>query len=325
MAYYLLASSGGAETEVTPEYNYKDSGKKMESRHRSRDGSEFIYKWGDYDLFDMEVQFVNQTFKTLVNDWWTNNDTLLWTDLDASDVSYAAYTEKTVTVSAEDTLPREVFFSSDGTKMFIAGDTNNTVFQYTLTTAWDVSTASYASKSKDVSAEEAAVYSIAFSADGTTMFAVGNTNASVYQYTLSTAWDVSTASYASKSKDVSAEGLSPSGLFFNSDGTIMRVQNLTNDAVYQYTLSTAWDVSTASYASKSISVASEESIPWGLTFNDDNTKMYVVGVSSGKVHQYYLSSIGINNVKIINKSKPVDRVMKPYDDLFGGKIKLSTY
>ncbi|GAJ19106.1 unnamed protein product, partial [marine sediment metagenome] len=34
--------------------------------------------------------------------------------------------------------------------MYVVGRINNTVFQYSLSTPWDVSTASYAWKSKDV-------------------------------------------------------------------------------------------------------------------------------------------------------------------------------
>ena len=69
------------------------------------------------------------------------------------------------------------------------------------------------------------------------MYIMGNTNDSVYQYTLSTAWDVSTASYASKSFSVGSQETSPSGVKFSSDGTKMYVVGMQNDTVYKYTLS----------------------------------------------------------------------------------------
>jgi len=46
-------------------------------------------------------------------------------------------------VAAQDTAPSDVAFSSDGTKMFVLGNDGDAVNEYTLTTAFDVSTASF--------------------------------------------------------------------------------------------------------------------------------------------------------------------------------------
>ena len=123
------------------------------------------------------------------------------------------------------------------------------------------------------------------------MYIVGTNNKTVYQYTLSTAWDVSTASYASKSVNVSAQDSGPTSVAFSSDGTKMYVAGTSNDMVYQYTLSTAWDVSTASYASNSVSFSAEETQPSSLAFNYDGTKMYVLGSANDAVYQYELNVI----------------------------------
>lgn len=205
------------------------------------------------------------------------------------DVSKAVYESKSYDVTSEESTPHGLFFSSDGTKMYIIGVTSDRVSQYTLSTAWDVSTATYASKYKDIS-EEGNPSSVFFKSDGLKMYIVGWTNDTVYQYTLSSAWDVSTASYDTKSCDVSNEEGNPRGLFFSSDGTKMYVVGINNDTVYQYTLSSAWDVSTATYASKSKDVGNEETDPNGLSFNSDGTKMYILGIDSDIVYQYALST-----------------------------------
>ena len=44
-------------------------------------------------------------------------------------------------------------FNTDGTKMFVVGRTNNNIDEYTVSTGFDVSTASYDS-SLDVSSQE---------------------------------------------------------------------------------------------------------------------------------------------------------------------------
>jgi sugar lactone lactonase YvrE len=191
---------------------------------------------------------------------------------------------------AEDATPSGVFFKSDGTAMYVVGNTTDSVYQYTLGTAWDLSTASYASKSFLVSGQELVPQDVFFTPDGTTMYIVGTTNDTVYQYTLSTAWDVSTASYASKSFSVAGQETIPNALFFKSDGTAMYVVGQSADRVFQYTLSTAWDVSTASYASKSFLVSGQDSLPHGVFFKPDGLVMYVAGQTNSAIFQYALGT-----------------------------------
>ena len=52
-------------------------------------------------------------------------------------------------VITEDGGPRNIQCSLDGTKMFIAGDSNNKIFQYSMGTPFDVTTISYDNKSLD--------------------------------------------------------------------------------------------------------------------------------------------------------------------------------
>ena len=68
----------------------------------------------------------------------------------------------------------------------------------------------------------------------------------------------------------------------------MFVLGNSTDTVYLYNLSTAFDVSTASYSSTSFSVNSQNSGPNGLVFNNDGTKMYMGGSggSADTVYQY---------------------------------------
>jgi hypothetical protein len=200
------------------------------------------------------------------------------------------YSGKSISVSAQETASRGLSFSTDGTKMYIVGQTNDTVYQYTLSTPFDVSTATYASKSFSVSAQDTASTSIFFKSDGLAFYMLGDTVNTVFQYTLSTAWDVSTATYATKSFSVTTQETAPSGLEISPDGTKMYVIGTTNDTVYQYTLSTAWDVSTATYATKSFSVTTFDGTPTGIEFNADGTKMYVVGSGYDCIIEYTLST-----------------------------------
>jgi len=206
------------------------------------------------------------------------------------DVSTASYASKSFSVASQDSSPQALTFNTDGTSMFVAGFVNDTIFQYTLSTGFDVSTASYASKSFSVSSQEASPQALAFSTDGTSMFVTGTSSDTVFQYTLSVGFDVSTASYASKSFSVASQETVPRSLGFNTDGTSMFVVGSSNKTVFQYTLSTGFDVSTASYSSKSFSVSSQEASPQALAFSNDGTSMFVTGDINDTVFQYTLAS-----------------------------------
>lgn len=216
------------------------------------------------------------------------NDTVYqYTLSTAWDVSTASYASKSFSIATEEGTPGGLAFSSDGTAMYIVGSVADTVYQYTLSTAWDVSTAASAAKSVSVAAQEGQAGALAFSSDGTAMYVIGSVNVTVYQYTLATAWDVSTASYASKSFAVSSYSPSIQGLVFKSDGMAMyMVGSTTDDTVYQFSLTTAWDVSTAVSAYKTFSVASQDTIPSDLSMSSDGTKMYIAGFDTDAIYQY---------------------------------------
>ena len=202
-----------------------------------------------------------------------------------------SYAAKTVSVASQDTTPEGVFFKSDGTKMYVAGSGTDAVYQYSLSTSWDVSSASYDSVSLSVSGQDTIPSDLYFKTDGTSLYVMGRSNDTVFQYTLSTAWDLSTASYASKSFSVTSQASSPTGIYLKSDGTKMYVIGYTADAVFQYSLSTAWDVSSASYDSVSLDVSAAGTNPQGLGFSLDGTKLLVAEVSTGDfVSEYGLST-----------------------------------
>jgi len=214
----------------------------------------------------------------------------------------AVYSGKSVALNSQDANPRVIFFKPDGLTMFMCGSGSKTVYQYTLSTAWDVSTSSYASKYFNISAQETTPFGLFFSADGTKMYILGSGTKIVYQYTLSTAWDVSTASYASKYFSVNVQDTSPANLAFSSTGTKMFVLGTTNKTVYQYTLSTAWDVSTASYASQFINLSSPESLPRGLHISNDGKNMYITGYTNKILYQYTLNATWDVNSAILTSS-----------------------
>ena len=156
-------------------------------------------------------------------------------------------------------------------KLYITGNANNKVFQYDLSTAWDLSTASYANKSLATQGNGPIE---PFIRSNGTDFVLDINDDAVYQYTLSTANDISTASYASKSGSVASQEANPTCLTFSSDRSKMFVGGQSGDDINQYTLSTAWDVSTASFDNLVFDTSSQSVNPAGIDLKPDDTDIY---------------------------------------------------
>jgi len=212
------------------------------------------------------------------------------------------YANKSFSVTSQEATPTGMDFSSDGSKLYVIGTTNDTVYQYSLTTPWDISTASYTSVSFAPLGGETTPQSVLFKPDGTRMYVVGQTRDIVFSYDLTSAWDLSTAAftprpwnlstpfYFDKSFSVAAQDTNATGMFLGDGGTKLYVMGAANDTVYQYALSTANDISTASYSSISFSVASQETTPTAVFFKTDGTSMYIVGTTGDTIYQYDLGT-----------------------------------
>ena len=212
--------------------------------------------------------------------------TLTVSDGDNANAVTAATYVDAFDISSQEFNPQGFTFSNDGTKMFLTGNNGDDVNEYTLSTGFDVSTASFVD-SFDISSQEEGPRDLAFNADGTKMFVVGVLGDDVNEYTLSTAFDVSTSTFVD-SFDISSQENSPTGLAFSKDGTKMFVAGNGGDDINEYTLSTGFDVSTASFVD-SFDVSSQDTAPNGLTFNSDGTKMYVVGNQGNDINEYDLT------------------------------------
>jgi 6-phosphogluconolactonase (cycloisomerase 2 family) len=206
------------------------------------------------------------------------------------DLSTITYSSKSLVVGDYDVNCSAVAISDDGTRLYFVGYGNDTVWSCTLSTPYDLATATVDVRKAYVGTQDVSPTSVFFGDSGTKMYVMGSTTDTIYQYTLSTAWDANTAVYASKSFSVTTQETTPTGLFFKNDGLAMYTIGAAADTVFQYTLATAWDVGTASYASKSFSVAVQETSPASVFFKPDGLKMYVLGGSGDDVNEYDLST-----------------------------------
>ena len=190
-----------------------------------------------------------------------------------SAVASVAYVQ-TATITSQESYPRDAVFNNDGTKMFATGGNGDAVDEWTLSTAYDISTLSHVGNySVATNGTETKPWGLSFNDDGTKMFVSGDTTDKILEYHLSTPFTISSASYDS-GFDLSGQDATIVGHAFNNDGTKLFVIGNTNDAVFEYTLSTGFDVSTASYVD-SFSISSQDDFARNIEFNKDGTKMFL--------------------------------------------------
>ena len=199
------------------------------------------------------------------------------------------YQRDFLSISARDGAGFSLFMRDDGLKLYFVGTTNDSVYQYDLTTPYQLSTATYIG----LFAFGTTVVdptSVSFSPDGTKMLVLGNAADTIYSYTLSTPWLVSTAVYDSVSFSVTTQEATPTGLFVKPDGTTFWVVGGTADTVFQYTMSTPWSLATAAYASVSASVTTQDTNPGTLCFNGDGTRLFVMGRTNNSIQVYLVAT-----------------------------------
>lgn len=204
----------------------------------------------------------------------------------AWDLQTATYDGVYLDVSTQDNTPRGIALGNNDTRLYVVGSSTDAVFQYTLPLAGDASSASFNGINFNISAQDNEPRDIVFRNDGRRMYILGGSNDSVYQYNLASPWVLSSAAFASKMVDISAQDTDPSGIVFNNTGTRMLMSGRDTNQVYQYTLSIPWDIATASYDSLSLNTSTLGNNLNGIAQSANDAKVYAIESDSNRVHQY---------------------------------------
>lgn len=208
------------------------------------------------------------------------------TEIDIGRITSAINTSNSKNYSAQINIPTAHVFSDDGLKMYVMGNAtvsgnSGEIFQYTLTTPWNVSTATYATKTF---AADTNGYGMAIKPDGTMVYvAEDNGGESVIEYNLVTPWDISTAVATGDTFSFAAQGGRGWAIQFKTDGLKMYIWDADTYEVNEYTLSIAWDITSATFTN---TFDLPTFISGGL-INPTGTKMFLsVSDDSGTIKEY---------------------------------------
>ena len=162
--------------------------------------------------------------------------------------------------------PQDIRFNNDGTKMFLAPHSSFDLRQYSLSTAFDVTTATSDGVDYELSNRNATnpgSVGLAFNSDGTKMFTTDSANGGeIDEYSLSTGFDLSSVTYVRTLSISSNTGGDPRSLIFSPDGTTMFI--LDSEEIDEYVLTTGYDLSTAKYAD---TFAAGTTKAWSIALN----------------------------------------------------------
>ena len=196
--------------------------------------------------------------------------------------------------------PRDIYISPDGVYLFIVDDQTNNAARFTMGTAWDITSCDGSSlQVASVANADGNPMGIHLSNDGTKLFVVGHANDRIDRFVLSSAFDLSTMNTTVDQtkalndipllidvEDGTATMTNPSSIRFNDDGTRMVVLASTHHQVFEYTLSTGYDLSTATYTAKGPMTRNFDTAPTGIYFNETAKKAYFVGSQQDKTLEY---------------------------------------
>jgi len=208
-------------------------------------------------------------------------------------VSSFQYTGKSFSVSGQETVSTGIHFKPDGTKMFIIGSSGDDINEYALSTAWEITTATFTRVTAALT--DTAPSALRFSSDGLSAYVLGDTNDRIYQHTLTEAWNVATLNTtATNTFTVTSQESSPTGLAFNPTGTKMFVVGSSGDDINEYDLSTAGNVATATFVQTgslaSPSGSTADTAPGSVDFSADGTRLFVSGTTGEEINEYALST-----------------------------------
>jgi len=176
-------------------------------------------------------------------------------------------------LSNEGNQANAITFGDSGLKMYYASREFDEIYQYTLSSAWDITTASYDSKLFAYAPRR--VESIVFKTDGTKFYIMDDLNELIVEYDLSVAWDITTNSL-SDTFDVSSEVPDSISLEISTDGTKAYVlgKGELNNYVHRYSM-TAWDLTTMSYDNQSRNLVLYSDLAnQAIRISNDGTKLY---------------------------------------------------
>lgn len=177
--------------------------------------------------------------------------------------------------------------SPNGSKLYAGGD--RYIREFSFGSSWNVSTLTLTSSFQVTDSND--ILGVTFTSDGKKMYVFEeNAGRDIKEYSLTTAWDLTTASYVRTAVYSGSLGVN---IFIKPDGKKFYVADFTDSKLYQYSLPMEGNLSSLT-AESSLSVNSQ---PWPFTFSTDGRYFYVVSNADKDIYQYEMTGNPTSTIK----------------------------
>jgi len=176
--------------------------------------------------------------------------------------------------------------------MYTLGATNDRIYEWTLSTPYDITSASYEDYLA-LGSQDTAPVKFDVSQDGTKIYMFGQTNDKVFRYSM-TAWDISTASFdTGQELTTSTFDTDVTGVVISGDGTQLILAGKTSTQyVGQYVLSTPYDLTSAgSLSSNTFDMTGFTTAPNDIAFSPSGRRMYIIDHDTDTIGMFYTGFI----------------------------------
>ena len=212
--------------------------------------------------------------------------------------------------------PQDLWISADGTKLWTLDGGSDQLRHYTFGTAWDITTLTGSTIRSFRNNVDTNPTGFRFSADGMKIIIVGSSQVGaagkdiIYSYDLSSAFDIAGIPVDSgnnavapatgdlvrwdtfkNSQEMMDEITLVQAIEFSADGKTAHIACRDRHNIISFTLDTAYEISTLSFAGFS-NTANEELSPTGIYLNQDENVALIVGLTDDNVVQYTVNNPG---------------------------------
>ena len=188
------------------------------------------------------------------------------------------------------------FFAKKGEKMYI-GYSGDFIRSYTLSTPFDVSTATYDNVQWNHSSIESSAESATMSPDGRYLYLAGQSEDTILMFTMSTPYDITTAQLGYHPREVnnvhsigSLADTSRSGFRFGDSGNKFYITGSTSERLEQFSLSTAYDITSYTHDGylllSTYGIGDTKNVIW----NNNGTKFFILDDSGNHVNEFSVSN-----------------------------------
>ena len=223
--------------------------------------------------------------------WWRDSGSRLFLpDGTVNSADFSTDFDLSSTISAGSTKNENsvgLALSDDGLSILL-NESNSTLADGTLSTAWLASsiTAGSSKNIKNVAGSNFTSTGGTASRDGAYAFVFDVNASKIYRYSMSTAWDVTSIQVSGEpdtgqTLDVTSGPTAvtaPRGIAISHNGKYLYLTDFTEDAAYQWFLSTAYDLTTASFVGELIDATYLNQVRVAITHPTNEKKVYFAGV-----------------------------------------------